>query len=153
MLQTAGSCISMHQSNMVTAASDSREAEAVSLRPRHTQQPIRLSSDGLPHLFSSILLFWLVSRISVIFMTFPQGQSFGVFQTNLAVFTQAGRTLSSSLSLSACWGGTLAQCISLRALWVLTGNIIKYFLNTTAYYQSDPHQSGQLCLWIRHPSR
>lgn len=111
MPQTAGSCISMHQSNMVTAASQPRNG-AVSLRPRHTQQPIRLSSDGLPHLFSSILLFWLVSRISVIY-DISQGQSFGVFQTNLAVFTQAGRTLSSSLSLSACWGGTLAQCISL----------------------------------------
>lgn len=95
MLQTADSCISVCYSNTVTVTSDSREAEAVSPRPPHTRQPIRLSSDGLPHLFSFILLFWLASRISVIFMTFPQGQSFGVFQTNLAVVTQAGRTLSS----------------------------------------------------------
>lgn len=111
-------------------------------------EPIRLSSDGLPHLFSFILLFWLVSKISVIFMTFPQGQSLG-----FSVVTRAGGTLSASLSLSACWGGTLTHCISLRAFWVLTGNIIKYFLNTTAYYHSDPHQSGQLCLLNQAPQQ
>ena len=138
---------------MVTAASDSWEAKAVGPGPPHTRQPVRLSSDELPHLLSFILLFWLTSRISVIFMTFPQGQSFGVFQTNLVVVTHAGRTLSPSLRLSTCGGGTLAQCISLRALWVLTGNIIKYFLNTTAYYHSDSHQSGQLCLSDQAPQQ
>ena len=78
MLPTAGSCISTCQSSMVTAHQTAEKPKPAATAP-HTRQPIRLSSEGLPHLFSFILLFWLVSRISVIFMTFPQGWSFGVF--------------------------------------------------------------------------
>lgn len=149
MLQTADSCIYMCYSNTETLATSDRN------RLSAQRTPVGLTdypSDGLSDicLFISFYSFLLTNRIFCFLMTLPQGQSFGVFQTALAILTQAGRTLN----LSTCGMGLCNNAFLWEYSWspFLPSNTLKYFLNTTVDCCSDSHQSSQLCFLDWAPS-
>lgn len=145
MLLPADSCIYMHQPTRKHQLCQAAYRPSVCCRAPHLT--------GSHTCFVSFYIFvWGgVIEHEFFLMTFPQGQSFWSFQTALATVPQAGRTLSS------CWWDGLSRTMhffgSTRSGWFFPVNLIKYFVNTAAYYRSDSIGHPSSGAWIGHPGR